>query len=143
MIDLEYPECQEPHLKAMREPLDLQAQIRQVEEAELAISLRLEELQTSLDGHLERQAIQDALDALLFLRKEKLKLADWERVPARREPEKRAYSLPAFFETTERKPAKTGGAEGRKLGNAWIVGLKHPGGQARPHQGCSLVVTPD
>jgi hypothetical protein len=50
--------------------LDPQKLACRVKAAQLAILLRLQELRTNLDGHLERQAIEDAQNGLLVLRKE-------------------------------------------------------------------------
>jgi hypothetical protein len=95
MIHMEYPEWQEPYLKAMLEPLDSQAQVRQVQAAESAIVSRLEELRASSDGVVERRAIHDALETLVFLKTEKRKLGDREEA-AEPEAPRRTYLRPSF-----------------------------------------------
>jgi hypothetical protein len=57
---------------AVRET-DISALFRLVEEAEPAIRTRLEVLASSSDGHVERQALEDALDQLRLLKRTRLR----------------------------------------------------------------------
>jgi hypothetical protein len=48
-------------------------------DAETAILMRMTALQTSSDGHREREAIEDALSGLRVLQGEKLDYPAWEK----------------------------------------------------------------
>ena len=78
MSDIEYPEWQRAYREALLEvnPQNLPARIFA---AEMAILVRMKALQTSSDGHREREAIQDALSSLRVLQTEKLDYPAWEK----------------------------------------------------------------
>ncbi len=78
MSDMEYPEWQKAYREALLEvnPGELPARIF---DAETAIVMRMKALQTSSDGHREREAIQDALSGLRVLQREKLHYPAWEK----------------------------------------------------------------
>jgi|HubBroStandDraft_4_1064222.scaffolds.fasta_scaffold290825_3 hypothetical protein len=77
MSDMEHSEWQKAHLAALLElPEKLGTRIFG---AETAILTRTQALQTSSDGHIEWQAIQDALNGLRGLQREKLKYPAWEQ----------------------------------------------------------------
>ena len=73
MSNLEFPEWQEPYLEALMET-DHRKLIGLVKFAEKTILLRLEEIQSSSKRRAEGQAIEDALRALTFLRRETTEL---------------------------------------------------------------------
>jgi hypothetical protein len=75
--DMEYPEWQRAYSEALLEvnPQKLPARIFA---AETAILMRRKALQTSSDGHREREAIEDALSALRVLQRDKLDYPVWE-----------------------------------------------------------------
>jgi len=77
-MDLRYPGWQKPYHEALLE-LDPEKLVQRVAYAEAAIALRLQALNTSSSGHVERQAIQEALVLLLDVKKETLKLPDFQR----------------------------------------------------------------
>jgi hypothetical protein len=60
---------QEPYLEALLDT-DPQNLVSRVAAAEKAISLRTKELQASSDGHVEWQAIADAISGLSILKRE-------------------------------------------------------------------------
>jgi hypothetical protein len=72
MFELKYPLWQTPYLAALTE-FDPQRIPNRVSVAETAISLRMSQLRTSVDGPVERQALADASNALLSIRRETLK----------------------------------------------------------------------
>lgn len=69
MSNLEFPEWQEPYLEALMET-DQRKLVGRVDLAERTIFLRLKEIQSSSKRRAEEQAIEDALRALTFLRRE-------------------------------------------------------------------------
>jgi hypothetical protein len=69
MSNLEFPEWQEPYLEALMET-DQGKLVGRVDLAERTIFLRLKEIQRSSKRRAEEQAIEDALRALSFLRRE-------------------------------------------------------------------------
>jgi hypothetical protein len=69
MSNLEFPEWQEPYLEALMET-DQRKLVGRVDLAERRIFVRLEEIQSSSKRRAEEQAIEDALRALTFLRRE-------------------------------------------------------------------------
>ena len=76
MSDIEYPEPQ----KACREPLfevNAQKLPARIFAVEMALLVRMTALQTSSDGHREREAIEDALKALRVLQMKKLDYPFW------------------------------------------------------------------
>ena len=75
---LEYPEWQKAYREALLE-IDRQKLPARIFAAEMAILARMTALQTSSDGHIERQAIQDALKALRVLQTKKLDYPAWEQ----------------------------------------------------------------
>jgi hypothetical protein len=60
-------------LRALLEPLDSPHLSQLVKEAETAISQRLQELRASANGSGEREAIQEVLPSLWYLKHEKFK----------------------------------------------------------------------
>ena len=76
MKDLQYPVWQKPYQEALME-IDPQKLVTRINYAQIRIFLRWNELRTIPDGDEEKQAIQDALSALLSLRRDKeIKLFD-------------------------------------------------------------------
>ena len=73
MSNIEFPEWQEPYLEALMET-DQRKLVGRVKFAEKTILLRLEEIQSSSQRRAEEQAIEDALRALTFLRRESIEL---------------------------------------------------------------------
>jgi len=69
MSNLEFPEWQEPYLEALMET-DQRKLVGRVNLAEKTIFLRLKEIQSSSKKRAEEHAIEDALRALTFLRRE-------------------------------------------------------------------------
>jgi hypothetical protein len=78
MSDKEHSEWQKAHLAALLE-LDPEKLGTRIFGAETAILTRTQALQTRSDGHIERQAKQDALNGLRGLQREKLKYPAWEQ----------------------------------------------------------------
>jgi hypothetical protein len=76
--NLRFPEWQVAYQSALLE-VDLQKLPERVKAAEAAIFLRLQVLADSSDGHVERQAIEDAMHALRFLQTEKIGYPDWTK----------------------------------------------------------------
>jgi hypothetical protein len=75
MNDLKYPLWQTPYLDALTE-FDPQRLPNRVCVAETAINLRISQLRTGVEGPVERQALADASNALLSIRRETLKNLD-------------------------------------------------------------------
>ena len=73
-----YPDWQNEFRAALIE-LDREKLLERVQVAETAIFNRLQALSQSPDSHAERQAIDDALASLRFLKREKLGFPDWEK----------------------------------------------------------------
>ena len=73
MSNIEFPEWQEPYLEALMET-DQRKLVGRVKFAEKTILLRLEEIQSSSKRRAEEHAIEDALRALTFLRRETTEL---------------------------------------------------------------------
>jgi hypothetical protein len=63
MTDLEYPQWQTLYLQAARE-CDREKLASRIDAAKDAILLRLRTVEQNAQGHLERQALEDALDGL-------------------------------------------------------------------------------
>jgi hypothetical protein len=78
MSDLKYPLWQTPYLEALTE-FDSQRLRNRVCVAETAIGLRMSQLGTGVEGPGERQALTDARNALLSIRRETLKNLDASR----------------------------------------------------------------
>ena len=76
MSDLESPGWRKSYKEALSEfdPGKLPARVA---DAETAILFRMQALETSFDGHVERQAIGEALNGLRTLQREKLNYPDW------------------------------------------------------------------
>jgi hypothetical protein len=91
MSNIEFPEWQEPYLEALMET-DQRKLVGRVKFAEKTILLRLEEIQSSSQRRAEEQAIEDALRALTFLRRESIEL----------ETRKENSSLQASYRLTNR-----------------------------------------
>ena len=73
--NLPFPDWQLEYQAALLE-VDPQKLPDRVLAAEAAIFLRQQALVSSSDGHVERQAIEDAVRALLFIKNEKLGYPD-------------------------------------------------------------------
>ena len=73
-----YPEWQNEYAAALLEtnPQELS---RRVEAAETAIYKRLQQISQDSDHYTERQSIEDALQSLRVLKRDELKLPDWEK----------------------------------------------------------------
>jgi hypothetical protein len=69
---------QEPFHEALVEP-DKDKLKEKVAEAEAAIFFRLQALAQSTNGAAEKQALQDASQLLLSLKRETLKFPDWKQ----------------------------------------------------------------
>jgi hypothetical protein len=76
--NLRFPEWQVAYLAALLE-VDPQKLPERVKAAEAAIFLRQQVLANSSDGHVERQAIEDAMHALSCIQTEKLNYPDWKK----------------------------------------------------------------
>jgi len=76
MRDLKNPGWRKSYKEALSEfnPGKL---VERVADAEMAILFRMQALQTSSDGHVERQAIGEALNGLRTLQAEKLNYPAW------------------------------------------------------------------
>ena len=74
---LKFPEWQQHYLVVLTET-DRKKLTDRVTDAENAIFHRLQSLAGSADHHAERQAIEDALNALRVLKRETLDFPDWE-----------------------------------------------------------------
>ena len=73
-----YPEWQNEYQAALLE-LDRRNLAQRVAAAEAAIYKRLQVIAESGDHQAERQAIEDALEAIRVLEREKLNFPDWEK----------------------------------------------------------------
>ena len=73
-----YPEWQNEYQAALLE-LDRQKLAQRVTAAEEAIYKRLQVIAESGDHEAERQAIEDALEAIRVLMRDKLNFPDWEK----------------------------------------------------------------
>ena len=76
MRDLENPGWRESYNEALSE-FDPGKLVERVADAETAILSRMQALQTSSDGHVERKAIGEALNGLRTLQTEKLNYPGW------------------------------------------------------------------
>jgi hypothetical protein len=76
--NLRFPDWQIAYQAALLE-VDPQKLPERVKAAEAAIFLRQQALDHSSDGHAEREAIEDAIHALLFIKHEKLGYPDWKK----------------------------------------------------------------
>ena len=76
MRDLENPGWRKSYKEALSE-FDTGRLVERVADAETAILSRMQALQTSSDGHVERQAIGEALNGLRTLQTEKLDYPGW------------------------------------------------------------------
>ena len=76
--NLRFPEWQLAYQAALLE-VDPQKLPERVKAAEAAIFLRQQALDHDSDGHVERQAIEDAMRALRFIQTEKLNYPDWKK----------------------------------------------------------------
>ena len=74
---LRFPEWQHLYLAVLVEA-DRKKLMDRVTDAENAIFNRLQSLAGNTDHHAERQAIEDALNALRVLKRETLDFPDWE-----------------------------------------------------------------
>jgi hypothetical protein len=74
---LKYPEWQKVLQEALLE-LDTDKLKQRVAAAETAIFKRLQAISQSSDHNVERQAIEDALASLRFLKRQSLDFPDWE-----------------------------------------------------------------
>ena len=73
-----YPEWQETYLAALLE-LDREKLLQSVTDAETAIYKRLQAISQDGNHAAERQAIEDAVGYLRFLKRDTLGFPDWER----------------------------------------------------------------
>jgi hypothetical protein len=76
MRDLENPGWRESYNEALSE-FDPGKLVERVADAEMSILFRMQALQTSSDGHVERKAIGEALNGLRILQTEKLNYPGW------------------------------------------------------------------
>ena len=76
MSELSYPEWQTPYLEALLEA-DKQKLEAKIHLAEWKIFQRLQTISADSDHHGERSAIADALNALRFLKGDRLNYPDW------------------------------------------------------------------
>jgi hypothetical protein len=74
----EYSEWQKAYWEALLEVNPEKLAVR-IFEAETAILKRMRVLQTSLDGHKEREAIEGALSGLRVLQRRRLDYPPWEQ----------------------------------------------------------------
>ena len=79
---LRYPEWSHKYREALLET-DREKLSERVAEAEAAIFERLQQLSQSQDGQAERKAIQDAINALRFIKRDRLAFPDWESSSSR------------------------------------------------------------
>jgi len=82
MSDRTFPEWQREYLDALLE-LDPVKLPERITDAETTLLVRMHALVTGLDRDGERQAIEDALDALYLLKRDKLGFPDWRLRPVR------------------------------------------------------------
>lgn len=73
-----YPDWQNEFLAALVE-LDNEKLLELVQAAETAIFNRLQVISQTPDNQAERQAIEDALTSLRWLKRDKLGFPDWEK----------------------------------------------------------------
>jgi hypothetical protein len=73
-----YPDWQNEYVAALFE-FDSEKLLERVKAAETAIFDRLQAISQSPDSQAERQAIDDALTALRFLKRDNLGFPDWEK----------------------------------------------------------------
>ena len=76
MSELRYPDWQTPYRAAILE-VDEQKLEAKIHLAEWKIFQRLQTISADSDHHAERSAIADALNALRFLKRDKLDYPDW------------------------------------------------------------------
>jgi hypothetical protein len=76
MSELGYPEWQTSYREALQE-VDKQKLEAKIHLAEWKIFQRLQTISADSDHHEERSAIADALNALRFLKRDKLDYPDW------------------------------------------------------------------
>ena len=76
MSDLENPAWRKSYKEALSE-FDPGKLVERVADAETAILSRMQALQTSSDGHVERKAIGEALNGLRILQTEMLNYPNW------------------------------------------------------------------
>lgn len=76
MSDSQFPEWRKTYNEALSE-FDAGKLADRVARAETAILSRMQALETSSDGHVERQAMGEALNGLRTLQREKLNYPDW------------------------------------------------------------------
>jgi hypothetical protein len=76
MSELGYPEWQTSYREALQE-VDKQKLEAKIHLAEWKIFQRLQTISADSDHHEERSAIVDALNALRFLKRDKLDYPDW------------------------------------------------------------------
>jgi cell division FtsZ-interacting protein ZapD len=75
--DLQYPEWQTPLQDVILE-FDLKELLRKIQRVETLIFERLQQLRLSQDGAQERVAINEALDVLRTIKRERLQFPDWK-----------------------------------------------------------------
>jgi hypothetical protein len=78
MSDMHYPEWQKAYWEALLEVNPEKLAVR-IFDAETAILKRRHALQTSPDGHKEREAIEGALSGLRVLQPKRLDYPPWEQ----------------------------------------------------------------
>lgn len=78
MSNVEYSEWQKAYWEALLEVNPEKLAVR-IFDAETAILKRMRVLQTSSDGHKEREAIEDALSGLRVLQRVRLDNPPWEQ----------------------------------------------------------------
>ena len=79
MTDLEYPHWQTLYLQVAQE-VDDEKLANRIDMAEGAILLRLRTLEQNAEGHLERQALEDALDGLPFRKSNVLEFSGYRKL---------------------------------------------------------------
>jgi hypothetical protein len=75
--ELKYPEWQKPLQELILE-FDRDKLPEKVQQVESLILERLQQLRGGNDGHIELQAINDALAVLRIIKRDKLGLPDWK-----------------------------------------------------------------
>lgn len=75
--ELRYPEWQKPLQELILE-FDRDKFPEKVQQVESQIFERLQQLRGGNDGHIELQAINDALGVLRIIKRDKLALPDWK-----------------------------------------------------------------
>ena len=76
--ELKYPKWRSEFEEAIVE-FDPEKLVDKVKKFELAVFVRLQELACNSDHHDERQAIADALSAVLEVKRDKLSYPDWKK----------------------------------------------------------------